>query len=155
RQSIKLSVTMASVQQAQVNGKFNDKQKAAIEKAMQKAQNVVNNNKSVKDEQQELALVICCMQNIQVRPIVHMKTHDIQGKFFVDPPTKIGGEGDGSFVHKGAYSQGPLQVIVGSKCAIIYGTIDKMVPSLGYLLAWDRPDDSHATNKVKEIPITS
>ncbi|XP_021857622.2 uncharacterized protein [Spinacia oleracea] len=141
---------MASLQQALVNGKFNEKQKAAIEKAMQKAQNVVNNNKSAKDEEHDLAVVICCMENIQVRPIMHMKTHDIQGKFMANAtPTKmIGGEAGGSFVHKGAYSEGPLQVVVGSKGAVIYGTIDKMVPGLGYLLAWDRPDDSHATNKV-------
>ncbi|KNA16370.1 hypothetical protein SOVF_089710 [Spinacia oleracea] len=41
---------MASVQQAQMNGKFNDKQKAAIGKAIQKAQNAVDSNKSAKGE---------------------------------------------------------------------------------------------------------
>ncbi|KNA21017.1 hypothetical protein SOVF_046510 [Spinacia oleracea] len=137
---------MASVQQAQVDSKFNDKQKAAIGKAMQDAQSILANNE--KDGQHQLAVVGGVMQNLQRRVIVLKKTHDAEGRFLTNPPGSIGGEGHGAFVHQGATSQGPLPVVVGSKCAIIYGTIDKMAPALGYLLAWNRPDDANQDSKV-------
>uniref|UniRef100_A0A803MN66 Uncharacterized protein n=1 Tax=Chenopodium quinoa TaxID=63459 RepID=A0A803MN66_CHEQI len=122
--------------------------KAAVEKAMQEAQNILANNDAVKDEQYQLVAVGGVMQNSQTRPIRLMKTHEVKGKFVTNPPKTIGGEAPGAFVHQGATSQGQLQVIVGSKCAIVYGTIDRAFPGLGYLLAWDKPDNSDEINKV-------
>ncbi|KNA21725.1 hypothetical protein SOVF_040700 [Spinacia oleracea] len=137
---------MASVQQPQV---FNDKQKAAIEKAMQDAQNVLSNNDNAKaDGQYQLVAVGGVMENDLHRPIRLMKTHSAKGQFVTNPSGTIGGEALGVFVHQGATSHGHLPLVVGSKCAIIYATFDKMAPALGYLLAWDKPDDSNQVNKV-------
>ncbi|XP_021741219.1 uncharacterized protein LOC110707514 [Chenopodium quinoa] len=131
---------MASIQ---VDSQFNDKQKAAIEKATQEAQNILANNDSAKDAQPHLLVKVAgAMKNSQHRPIRLMKTHDAKGKFVTNPPGTIGGEASGAFVHEGATSQGQLPVVVGSKCALIYGTFDKSFPALGYLLAWDMPEIS-------------
>ncbi|KAL2941324.1 Jasmonate-induced protein-like protein [Bienertia sinuspersici] len=81
------------------------------------------------------------MTNAQSRVIWLSKTHDWKGHFTANPSETIGGEADGTFVHEGATSQGQLPVVVGSKGAVVYTTIDRMFPGLEYLLAWYKPEN--------------
>nr|AJK93578.1 jasmonate-induced protein [Suaeda glauca] len=141
---------MASVQQAQGVAQFNDKEKAAIQKAINEARNFVANNDNAKPTQEQLVKVTGVMTNAQSRTIMHDKTHEWKGHFIVKPPNTIGGKTTGDhFVHMGANWQGQLPVVVGSKAAVVYITMDKMHPGLGYLLAWDKPENSsNGTSKI-------
>ncbi|KMS97964.1 hypothetical protein BVRB_4g096830 [Beta vulgaris subsp. vulgaris] len=136
---------MAAAQQSQGVVEFNDKEKVAIAEAINEAQNHLASN-NVKASQEQLVLVAGTMKNVQARTLKLSKTHNREGHFVANPPERLPGRSAiGVFIHEGATSQGSgpivLPVIVGSKAAIVYNTIDRMYPDLGYLLAWYKPEN--------------
>ncbi|KNA06088.1 hypothetical protein SOVF_184320 [Spinacia oleracea] len=111
---------------------------------------LANSKEKAKVSQDELVLVTGVMKNLQPCGIMLNKSHDWKGQFIAKPPDKtIGEHASGAFVHQGAPWQGNLPVVVGSKGSMIYGHFDNHVPpKLGWLLAWDKPDNPNELNKV-------
>lgn len=145
---------MASAQQVQIN----ENQKAELSKALKAAKALSESNKnSIKinnsdgNVQRHLDIVAGDMRNtLQARPISLQKTFNESGSFVIKPPARIDGDGaDGKFMHMfeldWPVAGGIGPIIQGSKAALIYGTFDNGIPSLGYLLAWHKQAD---VNKV-------
>ncbi|XP_021772231.1 uncharacterized protein LOC110736340 [Chenopodium quinoa] len=140
---------MTSVQQVdQGVSPLTAEERATISEAMKEAQTLLENNNNDANEIQ-LATVAGVMKNSQNRPLMLNKTLDGFGVFVVAPPTNVGGNnGSGEFIHRaptfphipGGGGHGP--VIIGCKAALIYGTFDKALPQLGYLLAWFKAQSS-------------
>ncbi|KMT14651.1 hypothetical protein BVRB_4g074190 [Beta vulgaris subsp. vulgaris] len=145
---------MASVQHVRASKQLSDKEKAAIEEAVKGVQASIEKkkeNNAKANQERQLVLVQGYVQNLQPRVVKLEKTHEWNGKFLVNPPERLGGLGpndSGTFEHEGATSQGNLPVLVGSKGAFIYGHFDFALPNLGWLVAWDKPDNSNGPNKV-------
>lgn len=142
---------MTSVQQVdQGVTQLTAEEKATISEAMKEAQTLLENNNNNDADEIQLATVVGIMKNSQNRPIMLNKTLNGFGVFVVAPPTNVGGSnGSGGFVHRaptfphipgGGGGHGP--VIIGCKAALIYGTFDKALPQLGYLLAWFKAQSS-------------
>ncbi|XP_021734282.1 jasmonate-induced protein homolog [Chenopodium quinoa] len=100
--------------------------------------------------QDELVLVTGVIKNLQPCGIMLNKSHDWKGQFIAKPHDKtIGEHASGGFVHQGVPWQGTLPVVVGSKGSMIYGHIDNHAPpKLGWLLAWDKPDNPNELKRV-------
>ncbi|CAO2837429.1 unnamed protein product [Amaranthus hypochondriacus] len=141
---------MASAQQVQIN----ENQKAELSKALKAAKALSESNKnSIKinnsdgNVRRHLDIVAGDMRNtLQARPISLQKTINESGAFVINPPARIDGDGaDGQFMHMfeldWPVAAGIGPVIEGSKAALIYGTFDNGIPTLGYLLAWHKQAD--------------
>ncbi|XP_021734283.1 uncharacterized protein LOC110701014 [Chenopodium quinoa] len=136
---------MTSVQQVdQGLTQLTVKEKATISEAIKEAQTLLENNNNDADEIQ-LATVAGVIKNSQNRPLVLNKTLNGFGVFVVAPPTNVG---SGGFIHRAPTlphipgGGGPGPVIIGCKAALIYGTFDRALPQLGYLLAWFKAQSS-------------
>lgn len=145
---------MASGQQVRgASTQLSEKEKTIYgEEAKKEAQTTLlaNDKKKAKVSQDELVLVTGVMKNLQPCGIMLHKSHSWKGQFIAKPSDQtITEHASGAFVHQGATWQGNLPVVVGSKGAMIYGHFDdRLPPKLGWLLAWDKPDNYYELNKV-------
>ncbi|CAO2837427.1 unnamed protein product [Amaranthus hypochondriacus] len=146
---------MASEEAAQNVAQLTDEEKSTINEMMKVAQTLLNNS-NIDNTERQLATLSGGIKNCQDRPILLSKTLDGFGSFVSDPSESIGGFDNGGFVHRAPSFNiphlpggggGPGPVIIGCKAAVIYGTMDKALPQLGWLLAWFKPQNSNQ-NKV-------
>ena len=133
-----------AAQQAHGAHQLSNKEKSAIDAAVKEA---ANNIKNAKASQEQLVVVTGVMKNLQPRALSLAKSHEWTGHYLAEPPKSM--EESGAFVHEGAASQGNLPVVVGSKAFVIYSPLDKSLPALGWLLAWNKPtQNSEGINQV-------